>query len=200
MLVSRHLVPSMRLKNLLMPGLLGALALGSPAWAAGPEQTLGVRHRIDAVVSLEPNSPLLQKHRGARGTLSFVVRLSANSTQMRFFGMVTPSFSDILVPEKDAILVAQTKIWEEDRCHQRRGLPKVTVTQVKASFGEGDSRIDISAVVRHIGLLVPYDELTPGIKLPAGVDEIGSFYALRAQTRDSRLNVDLKIYPFECFF
>ena len=182
--------------------VLLAMALWLPwsAFATEQEQTLGVRHRIDAIVSVEPNSPLLQTYGGAKGTLSFAVRLSANSKESRFFGMVTPAFSDILVPEKPAPLVAQTKIWEEDKCHQRRGLPKVTVTQVKASFGEDNHRIDIAAVVRHIGLPITYDELTPGIKLPPGADEIGSFYAVRAQTRDTRLNIDLRIYPFECFF
>jgi hypothetical protein len=164
-------------------------------------QALGVRHRIDAVVSVEPNSPILEHRRGFfKGSLSFSVRLSANAKEARFFGVLSPLFSDIVVPEgTGTVLVKQTKLWEEETCHQRRGLPKVTVTELKASFGNDENHIDISAINRHIGLRVPSDELTPGIKLDAGSDDGGSFYAIRAQSRDSRLNVDLKIYPIDCF-
>jgi hypothetical protein len=79
-------------------------------------------------------------------------------------------------------------------------MPKVTVTQLGGHFGEGERRIEISGINRHIGLLVPPDELTPGIKLEPGSDDLGLFYGFRAQTRVSRLNVDLKIYPIDCFF
>lgn len=161
---------------------------------------LGVRHRIDLVVSAEPDAPILQRLGGAKGELSFTVRLSANSNERRFFGMLHPSFSAIVVPHgADKALVQQTKLWEEEVCHQRRGLPKVTVTQLTGHFGEGEGRIEISGMNRHIGLLVPPDELTPGIKLDQGSDKLGLFYGFRAQTRNSRLNVDLKIYPIDCF-
>lgn len=174
-----------------------ALVLGE---AAGQAQQLGVRHRIDVVVSAEPDAPIFQRLRGAKGELSFTVRLSANAKESRFFGMLHPSFPDIVVPEgAGKPLVPQTKLWEEEVCHQRRGLPKVTVTQLAGNFGEGVGRIEISGINRHIGNLVPPDELTPGIKLDQGSDNLGLFYGFRAQTRISRLNVDLKIYPIDCF-
>ncbi len=179
--------------------IAAALWLGNGM--ASAQTSLGVRHRIDVIVSAEPNAPLLRDLSGAKGSLSFTVRLSANSKESRFFGMLRPSFSDIVVPEAAGQpLVKQTKIWEEEACHQRRGLPKVTVTQLAGGFGEGRDRIEISAINRHIGLLVPPDELTPGIKLEPSSDDGGPFFAFRAQTRNSRLNVDLKIYPIDCFF
>lgn len=181
-----------------------ALVLAGPVLfgkAAGQTQQLGVRHRIDVVVSAEPDAPILQRLRGGKGELSFTVRLSANSKESKFFGMLRPSFPGIIVPDRaDKPLVAQTKLWEEEVCHQRRGLPKVTVTQLSGHFGEGEGRIELSGINRHIGLLVPPDELTPGIKLDQGSDSLGLFYGFRAQTRNSRLNVDLKIYPIDCFF
>ncbi|WP_156164488.1 hypothetical protein [Bradyrhizobium sp. LTSP885] len=181
--------------------IVAAVTSGLGIGTALGQNTLGVRHRIDMVVSAEPNSSIFQNLRGAKGTLSLTVRLSANSRESRFFGMLHPSFSDIVVPDRvGQPLVKQTKIWEEVTCHQRRGLPKVTVTQLAGRFGEGDDKIEISAINRHIGLLVPPDELTPGIKLEPGSDDGGSFLGIRAQTRDSRLNVDLKIYPIDCFF
>jgi len=179
--------------------LIGAVACFLSGSVALHAQSLGVRHRIDATVAASPDSPLLESNRGGKGTLSFTMRLSANSLESRFFGMISPAFSDIVIREKGEDLVAQTKVWEEDKCHQRRGLPKVTVTSLQASFGDGKNRTEVESHERHIGLRVPPDELTPGIKLPAGTDKIGAFYAWRAQSRDTRLNVDLKIYSFDCF-
>ena len=177
-----------------------AVVLAPLGRAFGAAGELGVRHRIDVVVSAEPDAPIFLHLKGARGDLSFTVRLSANSKESKFFGMLHPSFPDIAVPDAAGKpLVPQTKLWEEEVCHQRRGLPKVTVTQLGGQFGEGEGRIEISAIVRHIGLLVPPDELTPGIKLGQGSDDLGLFYAFRAQTRNTRLNVDLKIYPIDCF-
>jgi hypothetical protein len=167
--------------------------------AAVAETSLGVRHRIDAAVSAEPGAPLLAHLSGAKGTLSFIVRLSANSREARYFGMLRPVFSDIVVPENASTpLVKESKIWEEQTCHQRRGLPKVTVTQLNASFGDDDRRIEVSAINRHIGLPMPPDELIPGIKLGEGSDGGEPVYAFRAQSRNSRLNVDLKIYSINC--
>ncbi|WFU39462.1 hypothetical protein QA640_34650 [Bradyrhizobium sp. CB82] len=178
--------------------IAAALWLGNGT--ASAQTSLGVRHRIDVIVSAEPNAPILEHLPGAKGSLSFTVRLSANSKESRFFGMLRPSFSDIVAPDTAGQpLVKQTKIWEEETCHQRRGLPKVTVTQLTASFGEGRDKVEISAINRHIGLLVPPDELNPGIKLEPASDDGGPFFAFRAQTRNSRLNVDLKIYPIDCF-
>ncbi|EIG58461.1 hypothetical protein Bra1253DRAFT_03166 [Bradyrhizobium sp. WSM1253] len=182
--------------------LLALVIAGPPltAKAAGETQQLGVRHRIDVVVSAEPDAPIFRHLREAKGELSFTVRLSANAKESRFFGMLHPSFSDIVVPDgAGKPLVRQTKLWEEEVCHQRRGLPKVTVTQLAGHFGEGEGGIEFSGINRHIGLLVPPDELTPGIKLDSGSDDLGLFYGFRAQTRVSRLNVDLKIYPIDCF-
>ncbi|MBW7961827.1 hypothetical protein [Bradyrhizobium sp. BR 10261] len=181
----------------LVPFAVGFAPLGKAFGAPGE---LGIRHRIDVVVSADADAPIFQHFRGAKGQLTFTVRLSANSKESRFFGMLHPSFPDITVPDSSGKpLVQQTKLWEEEVCHQRRGLPKVTVTQLSGHFGEGEGRIEISATVRHIGLLVPPDELTPGIKLDQGSDRLGLFYGFRAGSRNSRLNVDLKIYPLDCF-
>lgn len=149
-------------------------------------------------VTVEPDSPLIRQGRQVQGSLSVFVRLSANSQESRFFGVLDRKFSDLLITDKAEPLVAQTKIWEEDICHQRRGIPKVTVIGVKGGFGQGNEQIEIGSANRRIGLRVPADELMPGIKLPSDADDLGSYYAFRAQTRFSRLNVDLKIYAFGC--
>jgi len=169
--------------------------------ACGQARQPGIRHRIDVVISAEPDAPLFQRLRGGvTGELSIAVRLSANSKESLFYGELHPAFPAVVVPDGPGkLLVQQIRIWEEGLCHQRRGLPKVTVTQVRGHFGEGESRLEISSVSRHIGLLVPSDELIPGAKLDQGRDDLGEFYSSRAQTRKSRLNVDLKIYLIDCF-
>lgn len=183
----------------LLPALVPVTLFAPVGEALGAAGDPGVRHRIDVTISAEPDAPILSRLKGAKGELSFTVRLSANSRESRFFGMLRPSFPDIVVPYGPGRpLVEQTKLWEEEICHQRRGLPKVTVTQLGGHFAEGEGRIEISALNRHIGLLVPPDELTLGTKLDPGRDSLGAFYALRAQTRNSRLNVDLKIYSIDC--
>ena len=171
---------------------------GSCGRAGAQSVEPGVKHRIDATVSIETGSSLIRPSREAKGVLTLFVRVSANSREARYFGILSPSFSDIVLSEKSPILVRQTKIWEEGVCHQRRGLPKVTVVQVKGTFEADHERVEVLAAVRRIGLHVPPDELTPGIKLPDGADSVGRYYGLRARTRDSRLNVDLKVYEIDC--
>ena len=172
---------------------------GFSSRAALGQTTQGVRHRIDAVVSAEPDAPILQHLRGERGSLSFTVRLSANSRESRFFGLLDFAFSDVLVPRVGGGLLKQTKIWEEEKCHQRRGLPKATVTQLAGSFGEREEKIEISAMRRHIGVLLSQDELTPGIKLDAVGQGGTPMFSFRAQSRKSRLNVDLLIHQIDCY-
>jgi hypothetical protein len=161
-------------------------------------ETTGVRHRIDAQISIDPASALIRPGREWRGTINPSIRVSANSRESRFYGIVAPVFTDVRLSSQVSVLVPQTKVWEETSCHQRRGMPKVTVVELRGAFEDAAERLDILSIVRRIGRHVPLDELTPGIKLADGRDEIGVFYALRAQTRDSRINVDLKIYVFDC--
>ncbi len=127
---------------------------------------LGVRHRIDVVVSTEPNAPILEHLRGARGALSFTVRLSANSRESRFYGMLHPTFADIVVPDKAGEpLVRQTKIWEEEispptpRLAEGHGHP----TRGKLRRGRRQNR-DFRDQPPYRAL-VPPDELRPGSSL-----------------------------------
>ncbi|WP_375161708.1 hypothetical protein [Bradyrhizobium sp. RDT46] len=176
-----------------------AIVFGISNRAALGQTTPGVRHRIDAVVSAEPDAPILEHLRGRKGSLSFTVRLSANSRESRFYGLLDYAFSGVLVPRVGVVLLKQTKIWEEEKCHQRRGLPKATVTQLAGSFGEGEEKIEISAMRRHIGVLLSQDELTPGIKLDAAGQDGTVIFSLRAQSRKSHFNVDLQIHQIDCY-
>jgi hypothetical protein len=180
--------------RLFLMGLVAPLLVVSECRAG----EIGVRHRIDATVRIDPASPLTAGPEAAKGWLSFSVRLSANSRETRYFGTLTPGFADLTVSPASDRLVAQTKIWEEMACHQKRGIPKVTVTLVEGAFEKDAKKVAIFSAVRQIGRPVPSDELTPGIKLPAGADEVGAYYAFRAKSRETGFNIDLKIYSFDC--
>lgn len=184
----------------LIIGMMVAFACAEEGVTAQPatSEMLGVKHRIDAQISVEAGSSLVGGSRELRGAIAPSIRISANSRETRYFGTVSPNYSDIQLSDKATILVPYSKIWEETACHQRRGMPKVTVTQIKGTFEDARGRLELLSVVRRIGLHVPPDELTPGIKLQDGRDAVGSYHALRAHTRDSRINVDLKIYAFDC--
>jgi hypothetical protein len=186
----------------------------------------GVRFRVDASVSIEPDSPLLARIRrsgsAADGLVQIYLRVSANSREVRYFGIV-PKELPLRLPPAPALW--QT-VWEESICHQRRGLPKLTVVRVTGRWPAAMSRpaqtrpdpgqppdkggdlnlgqtpapriVDFNSSIRHIGVPLTQDELVPGIKLPDGVGEAGAYSAVRAQTKDNRLNADLRLYTFAC--
>jgi hypothetical protein len=185
---------ALRLLLTLWPLLIFNLLIPTMAWS----QETGVQHRIDASVTIDPEAPLLSDMPGAVGGIAFTVRLSANSKESRFFALLSPAFSGLRLAADKLDLVDQTKIWEEGVCHQRRGLPKVTVTSVTGGFEGNGRKREVKSDLRRVGVRISDDDLTAGIKLPPGSDAVGSFYAVRAQSKLTKLNVDLKIYAFPC--
>lgn len=232
--------------------LLWLLRMPAPAATAQQDDTLvGVRYRVDASVSIEQSSPLLARIRqagavDAEGSVNVQLRISANSREIRYFGIVSKDLP-LRLPPANPIWY---KVWEENVCHQRRGQPKLTVVRLSGRWPAGGTTgaapqrgalspddaprpttpdkdagpqdptrndlipptedatrppttvdhpsIDFISVIRHIGMPLRDDELVPGIKLPEGVDDVGPYYALRAQTKDNRLNADLRLYAFDC--
>lgn len=233
-----------------VPTVLWLVAATPLAVAADEDDALaGVRYRVDASVSIEQDSPLISRIRqtgsaDADGVVNVQLRISANSREIRYFGIVSKDLP-LRLPPADPVW---QKVWEESVCHQRRGQPKLTVVRVSgrwpatppavnaptappdaetaqpgafqaspvspppasphlipetaergtSSTGTARSSVDFISAIRHIGMPLRDDELVPGIKLPEGVDEVGPYYDLRAQTKDNRLNADLRLYAFAC--
>jgi hypothetical protein len=92
----------------------------------------------------------------------------------------------------------EQKIWEDRRCHQRRGLPTTTIVAVDGTLDRSSSRQPISARRRHIGLRVPTDEIRQAQSLPAGRDDHGRYLAFRIETSVSHVAVLLKVYSADC--
>ncbi|MFC0242378.1 hypothetical protein [Rhodopseudomonas telluris] len=224
--------------------------VGGPrsATAQDDEATVGVRYRVDASVSIGPDSPLIRRARqtgfaDAESVVNLQIRISSNSREIQYFGVIS---KDLPLRQPPAHPIWH-KVWEEAVCHQRRGQPKLTVVRVSGRWPapsggaagappalpqptheasgtappnqtaaswpspHGDlipreppppantrTAEDFTSVVRHIGMPLRPDELVPGIKLPEGIDDVGPYYALRAQTKDTRLNADLRLYAFAC--
>jgi hypothetical protein len=91
---------------------------------------------------------------------------------------------------------AERKIWEDERCHQRRGYPKASVISVSGTYERDQSHLE--AQLRHIGLKLPADEIMPGQSLTAGHDSAGRFFAAQTRTSRSHVTILLKIYMTDC--
>jgi len=139
----------------------------------------GVRHIITASMGVDLHYRKTLYGNAKNEAVTVYVRISDHARESQFYGQVTVPFSDFvgdgLVPERE--------IWKDAGCHQRRGLPKMTVFLIEGSITDDLAQIQaIAARSRPIGLLVPVDEVMAGAKLPGGRDKIGPFMATRTRT------------------
>jgi hypothetical protein len=181
------------LAELLLALLFGILA--GAAAHAGPADLSGVRFQIAASVKANPASPQA-KETYDRGTasLSVTIRISSHATGSQFYGEVTRTFSNVAIVDGSAEQV----FWQDDTCHQRRGLPKTTVIAVDGTVSVARGQIDIHAAARRLGLHLPSDEVAAAAKLPSGADGSRRIIGFRSETKRSFLLVDVKIYESDC--
>jgi hypothetical protein len=171
--------------------------LGSVVAYAGPVSAdlSGVRFQIAASVKANLASPQAKEtYDHGTASLSVRIRISSHATGSQFYGEVTRTFSNV------AILAgsAEQVFWQDEACHQRRGLPKTTVIAVAGTVATAKGRYEIQAVARRLGVLLPMDEVAAGTKLPPGDDGKRKFIGFRSETKQSFLLIDVKIYESEC--
>ncbi len=191
-----------------MVGLIGIifavvvfLDFGARAQSAGGVgrvidfQKSGIKFQIKASIKADAAVPHV-KHDDDQTAVSLTVkiRISAHATESQYFGEVSKTFANFRRNEGSG----EELFWEDARCHQRRGLPKTTVTAIDGSIAGDTGKVSVSARPRHIGLHLPSDEISAGARLPDGSDKNGRFIAYRSQTRQSRLLVDVKVYVIDC--
>jgi hypothetical protein len=158
-------------------------------------QKSGIRFQIRASIKAAPDSPYGKRdNNGSRASLDVKLRISAHATESNYFGVVSETFSNFRPNEGSE----EKLFWQDGRCHQRRGLPKTTVTSIDGSIETEQGQISIAARPRHLGVLLPSDEITAGTRLPNGADKNGSFIAYRSQSKSSQLLVDVKVYVVDC--
>jgi hypothetical protein len=123
------------------------------------------------------------------------IRISAHARESQFFGEITKRFSNFQLNEGSP----EKLFWQDARCHQRRGLPKTTVIAIDGSIAAGKGQISIHARPRRLGILLPADEITPGIRLLLDDgNRSGPLIAFRSRSKSSHLLVDVKIFALSC--
>jgi hypothetical protein len=135
-----------------------------------------------------------QNYDQSKASLDVKIRISAHATESNYFGVVSETFSNFRPNEGSE----EKLFWQDGRCHQRRGLPKTTVTAIDGSIDNERAKTGIAARPRHLGVLLPSDEITAGTRLSYGADNAGRFMAYRSQTKASHLFVDVKVYVIDC--
>ena len=161
------------------------------------QPTRGVRHLIEVSVKSDPDSQFLQQGLGGGGvtaTLTLKTRISDHSQETNFYGDVPTTISNF-----DPIKGSDVQtVWSDAQCHHERGIPKVTLISVDGNVTSGQKKISIAARYRHIGLRLPEDEVMTSRRLESGTDKVGPFIAMRTETKQSRLLVDMKLYILPC--
>lgn len=158
-------------------------------------RTSGIRFQITASIKADPAfSYATQYYNQGKASLAVKIRISAHARESNFFGEVSEAISNFLLNEGSP----EKLFWEDSECHQRRGLPKTTVTAIDGTIAGEKGKVSINALPRHLGMLLPSDEISAGKRLPDGADKNGNFIAYRSQTKLSRLFVDVKVYVIDC--
>jgi hypothetical protein len=182
--------------------LLALLAMGQTGYSfdqnVGPaQQTLlepGNKHLITASMKADPANGMNSYQADDHATLTAMVRISDHARESQFFGDIAVTMSDFLLASGSA----EQKIWSDSTCHQRRGIPKFAVIAIDGFVMGAQGRMSVTARQRHIGLLLPPDEISVARRLLDDVDNIGPFTVLRAGTNRSHLVMDLKLYTLNC--
>lgn len=157
-------------------------------------QHSGIRFEIRASVRANPVAPEARKtYDRASASLTLKLRISAHASESSFYGVASREFSTFPVVDGSPEL----GIWQESRCHQRRGLPKATVVAIDGVIARDDLQTRIEARPRQLGRLLPADEMGQGIQLPVS-ERRGAVMAYRSRSRLSQLLVDVRIYAFDC--
>jgi hypothetical protein len=158
-------------------------------------RTSGIRFRLVASIKADSASPYAKSlNDQAEASLAVKIRISSYALGSQFFGEVTRTFSDFSPIEGSTPQL----FWQDAQCHQRRGFPKATVIAIDGSVTTDRGQVRIQAHSEVLGLMLPHDVITPGMRLPAGVDKNGRYIAFRSETKLTHFLVEVKTYEFAC--
>jgi hypothetical protein len=159
------------------------------------QDAIGIRHKLYVSVALNSGAPVGTKGDDLdKGLVRLLIFVSDHSREATFYGGVPASFSDF-----DSANVAPARlVWKQDICHQNRGLPKISVGLVEGVLSASQMETSVSATTRHIGKLLPYDEIQIDRNLTKGADDLGQYMEQRVHTTASHILVDLKTYTEAC--
>lgn len=117
---------------------------------------VGVRSQLAASVKADPASEYaMQNYDHGNASLAVKIRISVHARESQFFGEVTARVSYFSPIDG----VPEQVIWQDARCHQRRGLPKETVTSIDGLITSENVQIRVQARARYLSLRLPLDEI-----------------------------------------
>src|SRR5262249_27578646 len=146
-------------------------------------EATGIRHVLKASLSVDPSSPYAKPQHGPmQADLHATIQISDHAPGLNFFGLAIALFAyrDPGAPQ------AEQTVWEARRCHRDRGLPKISVLRIDGIVADGDVKTTIAAAARHIGKLMPADEITVSKPLFRAPGSPPGDIAIQARTKISR--------------
>jgi hypothetical protein len=184
--------------SLVLAGLLlcdGFLHDANGQTAQTKTDELGVRHSVFAAVELDRNADFVKGDADKPiATMHVAVRILDYASDSRFYGVVNGDFSEF-----DPIQgVSSREIWADRKCHQNRGFPKIWIVALNGWISQGTTRIDIAARPRHIGQLLPSDEIVLRKVVTMGVGDSAPHLDMRVTTKRSPLSVVLTVKSTVC--
>lgn len=154
----------------------------------------GVRHVLKASLALPDKSPLLKEPTSKpEMNLRMSVRISDHAPDADFFGVVTVEFTGSDLPPPGV----EKTVWQAGKCHQDRGWPKITVIGIEGTVSDGEAKTSIAGIPRHIGKLIPADEIVVTKRLPRANSNFDGL-EIRAETKATRLVLDLRLTAVRC--
>ena len=156
---------------------------------------IGVRHAIIAAVEANQDATAAKRDVEARNaTVDIQVRVLDYAPDSRFFDVVDGKFSDF---DLGSGAKAQ-EIWADQKCHQYRGLPRIWVLAINGRITRGETVVDIAARPRHVGELVPKDEVVTQKDRDVELYDPNRDVVTLARTTESRLSVKLILQSTRC--
>ena len=155
----------------------------------------GVRHAIIATIEADQDTVAAKRGVEARSAaVDIMVRVLDYASDYRFYGVVDGKFSNF---DPSSGAEAQ-EIWADRICHQYRGLPRIWVLAINGRITRGETVFDIAARPRHVGELVPKDEVVTQKDRDVERDDPNQSVVTFARTTESRLSVKLTLKSTKC--
>ena len=155
----------------------------------------GVRHAIIAAIEADQGADAAKRDVEARNaTLDILVRVLDYASDSRFYDVVDGKFSSF-DPGKGA---EAQEIWADRKCHQNRGFPRIWVLAINGRITRGETVFDVAARPRHVGQLVPKDELVTQRDRNVELNDPNQNLVTLVHTTDSRLSVKLTLKSTKC--
>lgn len=151
----------------------------------------GVRHQIIAWVQAARDSPYANAT-APTASLRLRVQVSDHAPDFSFYGVIAAELTEF-APSAGS---AEKIIWENARCHRERGYPKLSLIGVEGEIATAGGATLIAAYPRQRGLRMPKDEIT--VQKDIAAERPPVILAIRAETKTSKLRVNLRLLRFWC--